>query len=442
MTDMTRTFKQSEEFLKNAERFIPLGSQTFSKSKAQFPFGVSPYFIEKGQGATVWDIDGNQYTDFINGLASVTLGYQDPDVDAAVKAQMKNGVSFSLPHRLESEVAELIVEMVPCAEMVRFGKNGSDATAGAIRLARAYTGKDHVLVCGYHGWQDWYIGTTSRDKGIPAATKALSHTFQYNDIESLRRLFDQFHHQVAAVIMEPMNCELPAAGFLEAVKDLTHQNNAVLIFDEVITGFRFANGGAQAHFGVTPDLATFGKGLANGYPLSAVAGKKEIMQLMEEIFFSFTFGGETLSLAAAKAVLQKLLAENVLEKISARGERLASGIKSIIKSLNMSDILSVSGHPSWTFLNMKETDQMPQAVLKTFYLQEMFQRGFLSLGTHNLSYAHTNGDIDGLLVAYKEIFSELKSHIESGTLKEQLRCEVLPSLFAVRGKSGKLENVE
>jgi glutamate-1-semialdehyde 2,1-aminomutase len=210
-------------------------------------------------------------------------------------------VIFSLPHPIEAEVAELICEMVPCAEMVRFGKNGSDATSGAIRLARAFTGRDRVAVCGYHGWQDWYIGSTARHRGVPKATRDLTHTFAYNDLTSLDALLDAHAGEFAAVILEPMNVTDPAPGFLEGVKQRAHRHGAVLVFDETITGFRYANGGAQQLFGVTPDLATFGKGLANGYPVSAVAGRREIMKLMEEIFFSFTFGGEALSLAAARA---------------------------------------------------------------------------------------------------------------------------------------------
>lgn len=442
MINKRNRYKKSEAYLKYAERLIPLGSQTFSKSKTQFPYGVSPYFIEKGLGATVWDIDGNQYIDFINSLAAVTLGYQDPDVDRAVQEQMKNGVTFSLPHRLEYEVAELIVDMVPCAEMVRFGKNGSDATAGAIRLARAYTGRNHVLVCGYHGWQDWYIGSTTRDLGVPKATKELTHTFEYNNLQSLQDLFAQYSSQVAAVILEPMNVVFPDKQYLEQVKAITHKNGALLIFDETITGFRFANGGAQEYFGVIPDLATFGKGLANGYPLSAVTGRKEVMQLMQEIFFSFTFGGETLSLAAAKAVLIKLKEQQVLKHIFARGQQLESGVNNIVANLNLEHILNVSGHPSWTFLTMQAADNFSPAILKTFYLQEIFARGFLSLGTHNLSYAHTDVDINNLLAAYEEIFTAMKHYIKIGNLKAQLQCEVLQPLFAVRDKQINKELVE
>ena len=239
---MEKIYRRSQELLARAERSIPLGTQTFSKSKTQFPYGISPYFIERGEGSQVCDVDGNEYIDFINGLGAITLGHNDPDVSHAVKEQMEKGTIFSLAHPIEMQVAEKIIEMVPCAEKVRFGKNGSDATAGAIRLARAYTGKDHVLVCGYHGWQDWYIGSTPRHLGVPLAARALTRSFEYNNLESLEKKLEELKNQVAAVILEPMNVTLPEHGFLEGVKDLTHQHDALLIFDEVVTGFRNANG--------------------------------------------------------------------------------------------------------------------------------------------------------------------------------------------------------
>ncbi|HUE19460.1 MAG TPA: aminotransferase class III-fold pyridoxal phosphate-dependent enzyme, partial [Stellaceae bacterium] len=278
---MSERYKKSEELLQRALRVIPLGSQTFSKSFTQYPLGVSPYFIQRGKGGHVWDVDGNEYVDFVNGLCAVTLGYDDADVTRAVKAQLEDGVIFTLPHPLEMQVAEAIVDMVPCAEMVRFGKNGSDVTAAAVRLARAFTGRDHVAVCGYHGWQDWYIGSTARNRGVPEAVRRLTHGFTYNDLESLKRVLTEHSGDVAAVILEPMNSQAPKDGFLEGVKELAHRHGALLVFDEVITGFRFANGGAQEFFGVTPDLACFGKGVANGYPVSAIAGRADIMKLME-----------------------------------------------------------------------------------------------------------------------------------------------------------------
>jgi glutamate-1-semialdehyde 2,1-aminomutase len=429
---LSNRYKNSEELLKRALQTIPLGAQTFSKSKTQFPLGISPYFAQKAKGAELWDVDGNKYIDFINSLASVTLGYNDPAVTKAVKNQLNSGIIFTLSHELEAKVAEKIVEMVPCAEMVRFGKNGSDATSGAIRIARAYTGRDYVLVCGYHGWQDWYIGSTTRDLGVPKAVKELTHKFNYNDINSLEEKFKELEGKVAAVILEPLNTTPPKDNFLEKVKEITHKNGAVLIFDETITGFRYANGGAQEYYNVTPDLATFGKGLANGYPVSAVAGKKEIMKLMEDVFFSFTFGGETLSLAASLAVLNKLTSEPVIEKLYETGQDLIDRLKSLIKKFDLGHIFDVVGLPVWSFFTIKDTEKHTMWQLKTLYMQEMLANGILIYGTHNISYSHTSKQIDYLIKNYEKYFLIVKEIESKNNINDYLKCEPLVPLFKVR----------
>jgi glutamate-1-semialdehyde 2,1-aminomutase len=236
---MSARYFKSEKFLDVAESRIPLGSQTFSKSKTQYPVGVSPLFAKYAKGAYIWDIDKNKYLDLVSALAAVTLGYQNRRIDSAVKRQLKKGVTLSLPTKLEYEVAELIGLMVPSAEMVRFAKNGSDATAGAVRLARAYTNKKIVAMCGYHGWQDWSIVTTSRNAGVPTEVGELTKTFKYNDIDSLMKLFNEFPNQIACVIMEPMNSEFPQGNFLQKIRELCDREEALLIFDETITGFRY-----------------------------------------------------------------------------------------------------------------------------------------------------------------------------------------------------------
>jgi glutamate-1-semialdehyde 2,1-aminomutase len=362
----------------------------------------------------------------------VTLGYDDADVTEAVRHQLDDGVIFSLPHPLEMEVAERIVAMVPCAEMVRFGKNGSDATSGAVRLARAFTGRDRMAVCGYHGWQDWYIGSTARHRGVPGVVRDLTHTFAYNDLSSLERVLDGHRDEFAAVILEPMNVIEPAGGFLEGVKELAHRHGALLVFDETITGFRFSNGGAQELFGVTPDLATFGKGIANGYPLSAVAGRADVMKLMEEIFFSFTMGGETLSLAAARATLDKLQREPVVRTLAARGRNALDGAARLVREAGLAEAIVVSGHPAWGFLTFLDAGGYSSFEIKTLFLQEMFARGILTLGTHNLNYAHSDTDIERLMIAYKEVFALLADAINNKALKQYLRCEPLQPLFKVR----------
>jgi glutamate-1-semialdehyde 2,1-aminomutase len=316
--------------------------------------------------------------------------------------------------------------------MVRFGKNGSDATSGAIRLARAHTGRDRVAVCGYHGWQDWYIGSTARNRGVPQATRELTHMFTYNDIDSLHALFRQWPEQIAAVILEPMNIAEPKDGFLEKVQDLARKNGALLVFDETITGFRFAPGGAQELLGVTPDLATFGKGLANGYPISAVAGRAEYMHLMEEIFFSFTFGGETLSLAAALATMNKLQQQPVVETLRRQGSKMIAGARERIARHGIGHFIATAGNPVWTFLLMLDAAPYSQWQIKTLFMQEMLARGILTLGTHNMSYAHSDEDVARTLAVYDEVFPLLKEAVDSRRLESMLRCAPLQPLFKVR----------
>jgi len=429
---MSLRYHTSEELLERALRTIPLGSQTFSKSKAQYPYGVSPYFIQRGQGSHVWDVDGNEYIDFINGLASVTLGYNDPDVAMAVKTQLEAGTIFSLPHPIEVQVAEKIVEMIPCADMVRFGKNGSDATSGAIRLARAYTGRDHVAVCGYHGWQDWYIGSTARNRGVPCVVRDLTHSFTYNNLDSLGQVFKKYTDKIAAVIMEPMNAVDPEPGFLAGVKELCRKNHAVLVFDETITGFRYANGGAQEYFGVVPDVATFGKGLANGYPVSAIAGRADIMRLMEEIFFSSTFGGETLSLTAALATMNKLQTKPVIATMISQGKKIIEHLRALIDQHRVGHIVSIAGHPTWSFLTIKDAAPYDALSLKSLFMQEMHARGILSFGTHNLNYCHSDSDLENLFSAYDAFFNIVRDAVENRKLNDYLRCEPLQPVFKVR----------
>jgi glutamate-1-semialdehyde 2,1-aminomutase len=427
-----RKFVNSVAHLKRAELTIPLGTQTFSKSKTQYPVGVSPLFATEARGAHIWDIDGNKYIDLVNSLAAVTLGYGDDQIAKAVKSQLKKGVTLSLPTKLEAEVSELITNLVPSAEMVRFSKNGTDATSAAIRLARSYTGRDHIIVCGYHGWQDWFIGSTSRNKGVPKAISDLTHSFEYNNIDSLKSILSKLENKVAAVILEPMNTTYPTKDFLSSVKDLTHKAGAVLIFDEVITGFRFSKGGAQELFGVTPDLSTFGKGIANGFPLSALVGKKEIMLEMERVFLSGTFGGELLSLAAAKIVLQRHLKEDICGDLENKGVRLADLTSKAISENGLQDVVSLSGHPSWKFINWQSTINYSVSEIKTYFLQEIFQEGILVLNSHNVTIAHNKKILTRVSEAYNKVFRNVREAIDKNILREQLKVPALVPLFKVR----------
>ena len=421
----------SNALLERAEKVVPLASQTFSKSRIQYP-ADSPMFLTHGQGGRVWDVDGNSYVDMVCGLLPVVLGYQDPDVDAAIRAQLNNGISFSLATTLETELAERLVELIPCAEMVRFGKNGTDATSAAIRLARAFTGRDRIGVCGYHGWQDWYIGATSRHKGVPEAVQHLTHLFAYNNLDSARQLFADHPGEMAALIMEPMNAVDPAPGYLAELKELCHANGALLVFDEVITGFRYALGGAQSMFGVTPDLASFGKSMGNGMPISAVMGRADIMREMENVFISGTFGGEALSLAASIATIDKMKREPVIEKLWQTGTILADEMAKLTSTHGLSDIFSLVGRAPWKILAVQDHPTARKEAIKTLFAREMLRAGVLFLASHNVCYAHDAEDINRVLTAWDKALGKVAEELATGQLEARLPCPAVMPVFKVR----------
>ena len=426
-------YSKSEKHLELAEVNIPLGSQTFSKSRTQYPLGISPLFAKNAQGSKIQDLDGNWYVDLVNSLAAITLGYGNKIITRAVKKQLKKGVIYSLPGVLEQQVASKIVELVPSAELVRFGKNGTDATSAAVRVARAYTGRELIAVCGYHGWADWYIGSTTRNKGVPVSTKELTKSFKYNQIETLEALISANPKEFAAVVMEPMNSEFPKNNFLEEVRHLCTKHKIVLVFDETITGFRFSSGGAQKYFGVYPDISTFGKGIANGFPLSVVAGSRKIMKEMEVIFFSGTFGGELLSLAAANKVLDLHKDNQICQKLEEIGEKIRTQVNKVITENGLEHILRLSGHPSWIFLNWSPTKDYSVEELKTFFMQEMFLRGILILNTHNISTSLKSSEIKMIIKAYSETLNQMSKLIENNELIAKLKVSPLRPLFQIRG---------
>ncbi|MBC7952773.1 MAG: aminotransferase class III-fold pyridoxal phosphate-dependent enzyme [Rhodospirillaceae bacterium] len=420
---------ESQRLLARAEKVIPLGSQTFSKSRIQYPQGA-PMLLTHGQGGRVWDVDGNQYVDMVCGLLPVVLGYQDPDVDGAIRAQLGNGISFSLATSLETELAERLVDLIPCAEQVRFGKNGTDATSAAIRLARAFTGRDHVGVCGYHGWQDWYIGSTSRHKGVPSATRDLTHVLPYNDLDAVRALLKS--QDVAAIILEPMNAVEPKDGYLAELKELCHANGALLVFDEVITGFRYALGGAQSMFGVTPDLASFGKAMGNGMPISAIVGRGDVMHEMENVFISGTFGGEALSLAASIATIDKMKREPVIERLWELGTRLADDSLALAAKHGLGDLFMLMGRAPWKIMGFKDHPSARKEALKTLFAHTVLQQGVLLLASHNVCYAHTDDDLAVVLRAYDIAFAKLAEELATGKLEERMPCPPVLPIFTVR----------
>lgn len=424
-------YSASTQYVKRAEISIPLASQTFSKSRTQYPLGAAPFFAAKAKGSHLWDIDGNEYVDLVSALGAVVLGYADDEINDAVGRQLQDGVTFTLSHKLEAEVAERIIDLVPCAQKVRFGKNGTDATSAAIRLARAFTGRDHVIVTGYHGWQDWYIGSTTRDLGVPTAVKGLTHRAPYNDLAALEALIQSYPNGIAALIMEPMTSTWPLPGYLEGVRALTEKHGIVLVFDEMLTGFRFSPGGAQEYFGVTPDLAAFGKALANGFPLSAIVGRSDIMKEMENIFFSGTFGGETLSLAAARVVLDRMATGQPTAELARIGESLATSVAEAIP-LGLEPHFFLSGHPSWMILNWTFQDSETLAQAKTLFLQEMLRRGVLVLNTHDVTTSFSTQDLEHVVAAYRDSLKIVEVGLQESRLSTLLECEPIRPLFSVR----------
>jgi glutamate-1-semialdehyde aminotransferase len=423
------TIDASDALYARALRLIPGATQTLAKGAGQYVRGVAPKFLQRGRGAHVWDVDGNQYLDFTMGVGPVVLGYGAPAVDAAIRAQLEDGISFSQTHPLEVEVAERIHALVPGAEAIRFAKNGCDVTTAAVRVARAFTGREKVLCCGYHGWHDWYISVTDRGRGVPAAVAELTHTFAYNDLGSVEDALDE---DTACVILEPVTFEEPRPGFLAELKKLCEARGALLIFDEMWTGFRLALGGAQERFGVTADLACFSKAVANGMPLSVLTGRADVMRLFErEVFFFSTFGGETLSLAAAAATMRELEQRRVPEQLDRLGSTLRDGYNALVAELGL-EFTKCVGYGCRTLVTFSPVGVAAGAdplVMKSFVQQELVRRGVLWTGFHNLCAAHDASDLTYLLGAYRAILSQLRSVLVEGKLAAALRGEPVEPVF-------------
>jgi glutamate-1-semialdehyde aminotransferase/spore coat polysaccharide biosynthesis protein SpsF (cytidylyltransferase family) len=399
-----RTYERSQAQFKKAREVIPLAAQTFSKSYLQYP-QPSPLFLSHGQGSLVWDVDGNEYVDLVSALLPNVLGYRDPDVDAAIRRQTNSGISFSLATELEAELAETLCRLIPCAEAVRFGKSGTDVTSAAIRLARAYTGRDRILICGgYHGWQDWSV---DRNLGVPDDVRRLTTRVSLADISP------NMASDYAACIIEP-EC---GASTLQFLRDWCSRHGTILIFDEVITGFRFDLGGAQKLYGVTPDLATFGKAMANGMPLSAVVGRKDIMKRFEppdNIFYSGTMFGETLSLAASIATIKKLERDKIIQRIWRCGAWLADEVRNRLDWHGMETTIQL--HGSDVFKRLKFRNDQIAALFR----KEMVASGTLITASHNISAAHGPSEIKRILKSYDHALGVVRQAVEKGDIAERL----------------------
>lgn len=408
--------EKSNQLFNRALGLIPSVTQTLAKGPGQWVNGIAPKYLAKGKGCHVWDVDGNEYIDYMMAVGPLSLGYSYPRVDEAIKKQLEDGITFSMMHPLEVEVAELMRDIIPNAEAVRYSKTGADATSAAVRLARAYTGRNKILCCGYHGWHDWYIAVTARNYGIPEAVQAITYTFNYNDIDSVKNSIDE---DTAAVILEPVVFQEPKDGFLHKLAELCEEKGIVLIFDEMWTGFRMALGGAQQFFGITPDLATYSKAVANGMPISILTGKRKIMDLAEnDIFFYTTFGGEALSLAAVKATVAEMRDKEVIKHLSVQGKKLKDGYNEIARRLGI-DFTRMTGY-NWRSVAQFDEKAGDPLVQKSLMQQEMIKRGVLWQGFFNMSFSHADSDIDYTLQALEQSLAVLKKAVEENRLKEQL----------------------
>ncbi len=438
---------QSKKLLKEAKKLIPTGGQTFSKGTHSFSENFSPSHAFKGEGNKIMDVDKNVYLDFVMGAQPLILGYADKDVNRAVKKQLDQGSTFSLANQLEIDVAKLLKQHIPSAEQVRFGKNGADATTAAIKIARAFTKREHIAFCGYHGWHDWFIATTDKNLGIPKFNEKLAHPFNYNDIDGLKKIFNTYKKKIACVIMEPITVSNPKCmknstcnsckskpckkNFLGEVKKICKKNGALLIFDEVVTGFRYSIGGVQKLFNVKPDLSCFAKAMSNGVPLSAVVGKKKYMKLFNSVFFSFTYGGECLGLAAAKACIKKIHKKKVLNKIYKNGLDFKIKLNNLIKRHGLSDLFSCDGHPSRTVLTIGKSKKLYSPILtKTFIQQELIKSKILWSGYHCITYTFSKKDISITISAYDLIFRKMIKMFENSTsIYKEIKGKPLKQVF-------------
>ncbi len=408
-----------------ALEIIPGGTQLFSRRPERFAPGVCPPYITHAKGTRVWDLDGNEYIDFLCGVGPVILGHAYPVVTEAVIEQIRRGSSFPVNHPIEVELAELLIETVPCAEMVRFCKSGGTADEMAVRIARGKTGRDKIAFCGYHGWHDWYLAANLAGpdtlnahllpgldiRGVPRALEGTALPFEYNNLDSLRAVLKANRGEVAGIIMEAARTDMPEPGFLEGVRELADEHGTVLIFDEVITGFRLAMGGAQERFGVTPDLATFGKAMSNGHPIAAVCGSREVMQDAATMFISSTDYSDAAGMAAAVATINELKRTNALDHIHAMGAMLQEGFEELAREHGVP--ATCPGQPPVTHPHFDVPAELVKPIT-TLYLQEMYRGRILACTVNYICFQHTPEDIAAFLQAADGALAVVREALDDG----------------------------
>jgi len=423
-----RSYDRSLALFAEALTLIPGGAQTTSKRPTAFAFGAYPIYFDRAEGGRVTDIDGNEYIDLVGALGPISLGYRYPAVDDAIRDQLERGIISGLNAPAEVEVARLLRELVPCAEMARFFKGGGEATAAAARLARRLTGREVILNAGYRGWPDvWSAGV---DPGVPKALAEALEPFTLGDREPLEALVMKHRGQVAAIAVD-VSTEWPGDDYLPWLRDLADEIGALLIFDEIVTGFRLARGGLQEYGGVAPDLAVFAKGIANGMPLAALVGRAKVMRELEGAMVSITYGGEALSLAAARATMEIYRDEPVIETLHARGRQLREGLTTAARKVGLP--FEAIGFDPMTAMRFSGLDAELERDAWGFVLQEMATRGVLLRrgGLNFVSYSHTEADIDAVVAAAREVFAELATLVQEGgdAVRQRLRIRAVDTGF-------------
>ena len=417
------SFERSNRVQARLHELVPGGAHTFAKGADQYPEGMAPV-LTHGRGARVWDVDGNEFVEYGMGMRAVTLGHGYPPVVEAVRAAIADGVSFTRPTELELAAAEDFLSVVPGADMVKFAKNASDATSAAIRVARAATGRELVVICAdqpYFSAQDWFVGTLPINTGVPEVVRSLVRSFRYNDLESLREVLERHEGRVACVMLEAATALAePEPGFLEGVRALCDRHGVVLVFDETITGFRWATGGAQAVYGVTPDLSTWGKAMGNGFPISALAGRRELMDLgglntdRPRVFLlSSTHGAETVSLAAFRAVVAAYAETDPVATMERQGAKLAAGVNAVAAEAGIEHALSVVGRPSCQVFRTADAAGRPSQSMRTLFLQEILRRGVLGQ-SYVISAAHSDADVEQTIEAARGAAPAYRKALETG----------------------------
>ena len=435
---MLKKLEKSNNLKERADKVIPHQTGTFSRAAGSFVKGVYPIYAQSANGSKFFDVDGNEYLDYLCGLGPITLGYNYSKMNDAIIKQLQKGILFSLPSPEEVELSELLSKTIPHAEMIKFEKSGSNAVTGAIRAARAITHNEKIAYCGSGGvWHDWQAAMVSRDEGVPKFNANLIKIFDYNDIEGLEQIFLENKNEIAAIVLEPTHFEKPQNDFLKKVRKIADENNALLILDEIVTGFRFDLGGAQKFFDIKGDFVCFGKGMSNGLPLSAITGPQEFMKKFDELWVSSSNNSEILSIAGTIAVINEMRDKNTISHCWKVGKKLFEGWNKVVERHNID--AKMNGYPIRMQQVCYDKNGKISLELKSVLLQEIVKKGiFMSpLGAVYLSYSHSNEDIEKTLEVLDEVCSTINLKTKNGNYKELLEGEMPKTIWTMKIKPTK-----